>query len=484
MAGLIAIKKIETTFLTVLALGVILLGMQYSLTSFNREEGAAAYVAQQTYHGSLPYRDTFDTNQPFYYYIYRAAFDCFGVSVTAVRIFSEMALLFTIIMVYIIGRVFAGPAVAMLAALLYALFQHGGYIHGYAASAGLFAQLPLLLMLLFIMDREKNYEHVGMFLAGFFGASAFYIKMSVWPALLAMPVYILFHPDTKKSGLKYLLWFIGGALVMDALALGWCIKNNVLGDYARDVLAFTWNYPAQGAGIAREVFGFMKENLLLAAAIVYALVTAVTKFKDGRNFAIAISALAIILGAAEPEITGGMHWPVLVPFLSLLAAYMAKDIFAAVKGRAGQAAAVISVIVVISAGIFTFERSAGVLSRPAEWTEETGVTGEAAAIAARVNSLKEKGSGLFVWANEPEIYFLTGMRPASGYICVRPLAQGSQDEQRVINAFYAKPADFFVSGTGDTERFKRIISEKYNIIFRGRELVLYGKKEDKNEKNQ
>ncbi len=469
MAKEIPVEKREIIFLLALMLGVLALRIPLLFMPMDGGEGAAAYIAECTYQGNIPYKDTYDNSQPFIYYIYRAAFDAFGVSTTAIRGFTMIYVIFTLLLVYILARVLAGGFAAMLAALFYAMYQHNHLLQGFTSSPELFAQFPMLLGLLFLLDREKGYEPAGFFLAGFFMAVAFYTGLFTAPVMLVPVIFILFSPEMKKQRLKCFFWYLAGLVIVDLLVLAWAVKNNILQVYIKDAFIDYWSGAAAApAGFFKDMPGLLPAIVLPAAAVVYSVIKIVSDRKDWKNFILFLIVIAVAAGTTR---TG--NFMLFVPFLSVLAAFMVKDLAVFTRKKAGVAASAAVIVVLLASNAFLFESATRTLNFVKSGGYAGGMAHEAQAISNYIKNSKEPADRLLVAANEPGIYFLAGMKAPFRGLHLYP-------ENALSAKVFQDLPEFLVTEKNRPGIFSGIIKEKYNIIMEGNSLNLYGLKMEGN----
>lgn len=476
-----ALKKKEIVFLCVLILTVIIFRLQFNYMPPDRDEGACAYVAAQTYSGAVPYKDTFGTSQPFVYYLYRAAFDCFGISAESVRTFATVYVIFTLLLVYVLARSPGGGFIAMLAAFFYALYQHNHLLQAMPAGAEVFAQFPLLLSMLFLLDREKGYENVGFFLSGFFMATAFFTEIMAGPALLVPAVYVLFHPDIKKHRAKYVLWYLCGVLTVGVLVLAWCLKNNALQEFVRDNFASAADHaPVISSMSASGMFwhgmsAFAVQNLPAAAALVFAVIKMFVRFRDRTNFVTGLTALALIAGIAAAGGVYPHYFLLLIPVTAVLAAFMFRDMFVFIKNHAGAWTAGAVILVLLAACVLSYEKTTRFFESAGSDRQAMDIFYDAANTGNFIRNTKKAGDRLFVLADEPEIYFLSGIRSMSPYTGMYQLEYDKEAEKQVIESVISAVPEFLVVEKGREGEIKGLIKERYNIILGGGHFNLYRK---------
>lgn len=474
------IAKKEIIFLLLLIVGALFLRLRFMGEPFDRDEGAYAYVASRMAHSELPYRDVFDHKPPFIYHLYKAAFDIFGQTDAAVRLFTSIYVIFTMLLVYMFTRTFAGAAAAMLAALFYCLFQNTGLIEGYGSNTEVFTQFTALFAVFFLLDRDKTYEKANFFLSGFFMAAAFLTKTMLVFACAAPVIYMLYFIRGNRNKLSAILWYGAGFLLMLLLAVLWAVKNGMLNEFLESNINYNVFYVALrertvGAGSMLGVMAAIAGgSVLMAAALLYSAAGLYFKKTCQVNFMMFMMAATVLAGIILLKGVYQHYYAALVPFLAVSAAYMAKDAFlAAMKMKKGAAAATAVVFALFLAG--TLQAGIGTYAYGNGQTEsEQELWGEARVIGGEIKKTADKNASVFVWANEPEIYFYSGLKARGRFMNAYPYGYYRDAFSQLYSRLAEMPPEYFVIQKGQDEKvFEKLLKTYYSKSLEGEMLVLY-----------
>jgi len=474
------IKKREILLLLLVVVLFFAFRLQFTHMPLDRDEGAYAYIGQQVFSGSIPYKDTFDHKPPFIYYIYKTAFDLYGINVEAIRSFTTGYLIFTIILIYIFARTFSNMWVSLLSVLIYAVAMTNIHIQAPGSNTEVFTHFPLMLALLLILDRDREYDKVSFFTAGFLVSAAFFIKTMVVFAALVPFLYIVFY--TKENRVSNIIFYSAGFLSMCALVLAWAFKNGTSGQFINDVFVYNFIYAGhmQDPGLFKVMLkgmaAFIKTNALLAAALVYAIYSAIRNREDSLSFILSawpVSLLAaiFILKGVYPH-----YYIFVVPYLSVMAAIMTGKLFFALSKKAGAKAGAAAVIVMLAASGFIYLRATDLYLYLKHNKYISDMWFETHNIGNYINRAKSPGSTLFVWPNEPEIYFNSGISSMTKFIYSYPYTVYHEEmdmEYKSIMNF--GPSFVVLEKNEEASVFRKMMGNRYVADMETKNFVVYRK---------
>ncbi len=468
------VKKKEIVFLFIMIVAIFTVRAAFFHAPLDRDEGANAYMARAVSLGDVPYRDVFDHKPPFVYYLYKTAFSLFGESARAVRVFTAWVVLFTALLLYVFIRTFYSAWVALMAVFLYGLFQHNPLIQGFGSNTGIFAQFPALLALFFLADREKGYEKVSYFITGFFIGVAVYVNLMAGLLVFVPILYMVFYE--KKARGRCVLWYFFGFVSVSLLVFLWCVKNGCLSRFVDSVFLYNLFNIKTISGAA--VFS-VKANLLPAAGLFYSAAVLAKRPGDRVNFLVFISSVLLLSAAVVSKSV-----IIAVPFLCVPAALMVRGLAEWVKKRAGILPAAAALFMVLFAGSFVFVYFTNLAD-----AFKKGGTAEEALYEARfagryIKDRVNEGEKIFVWPNEPEIYFYSKTKPVTRYINAYPFGYYKKDFENVPAALLRVKPRFIVLRRGrDSRVFEGFARQYYSPAVTTNNLEIYEKKGDNNKKD-
>src|SRR6266581_3517973 len=120
--GTTPVTRREILILGGILLLLVILRLVFLHEPFERDEGTYAYIGQEILRGAIPYRDMIEIKPPGVMYLY-AALTCTVVFLTARR--------------------FNGSRAALLAALLFAVYEGTPMLQGSSSNSEVFMLLPI-----------------------------------------------------------------------------------------------------------------------------------------------------------------------------------------------------------------------------------------------------------------------------------------------------------------------------------------------------
>ncbi len=170
--------KASHFFLGLLLLVILALAalptLLYPLT---RDQGAYAYIADLMMKGGVPYRDAWDLKPPAIYWLYVLAFQLFGRSEFAVRLFDLLFTLVSAASIYLLAHeVFADRRVAALSAWVYA-FCYFLLLRFYALANPESFMVPFFALMAYgIVCSVRRHSYVPMLISGITGGLSLWFK--------------------------------------------------------------------------------------------------------------------------------------------------------------------------------------------------------------------------------------------------------------------------------------------------------------------
>lgn len=445
------------------SLALLALALTWQLRSplhhlpLERDEGAYALIAVRWLGGSIPYRDLFDHKPPFVYLVYALSRLLPGDPVSAVRALATLYLLATGLALLALGWRLYGrwAAVAGLAAFL--VYGSSLRFQGLTFNTEAVLALPATLGCLLVVWSMQTQRLATLALAGVcVGLAALSKPVG---ALLGLPLCLApLLSQPRRYGLRAAALALAGALLPALLFVAAFWAWGALPAAREALLTYNDIYAAESIGRVQAAFGLgriWKPMLTLALPALGGLV-ATRMHLPWRSAAHAVTALwgLALLATAVLSLRDFPHYYVAaLPWLSLWAGALIVALASWLARRsAGQAAAALA-----------FALLAGLLApplleiwplramTPAQQIEALyGVEGTthfwaAADVADYVSSRLGRSRSLFVWAAEPEIYYLADRRPTTRFIYDYPFATlpGARDE--ALGILRRAPPQFIIT---------------------------------------
>lgn len=191
------------------------------------DEGGYAYVAQRWLDGSgRLYHDLWVSRPQGIFVVYGAIFATLGDDVVALRVGAWLATAATLALVWRFAGVWAGPRVAAVAAVVFALLAGSPSIEGFTANAEVFLALPAAAaMLALLRASRRGWGAAPLLVAGVGAGLATLLKPS---GLVLVGVGVAFvwllEPETRLA-LRRGGWIVAGfgLALAPALVHGWWV---------------------------------------------------------------------------------------------------------------------------------------------------------------------------------------------------------------------------------------------------------------------
>lgn len=405
---------------------------------FDRDEGVYAHVASVIGQGGLPYLNVFDHKPPLIFYLYRLSFLLFGETLHAPRLlaifFVALAAFFLFFLVY---RSTNDRLASSFAVILFGVGSASPAYLGFSTNTELFS-LPAIVGAIYCLAGGAP-APPKWFLSGLLFGMAFMVKQPV--ALIAVVVAgtnLLFWKITLRVKAWTALYFVVGFILPFGAIAGYFAAHDGLARFWRDAFSYNFGYAnhlSWAEGISNLLFVMGKMvfyDPLTWVAGVSGLILVVTCRRCRMNCTDLHLFAATGLGAMLAVALGKNFFPhyflFLLPFigwsgglsLSCLASAAGRRPVLAVSG-------IVTIIVVLQ--VFYFARMThGDLLRlwhPDRLAIQSRSVGES--LRSGVGGTRR----LFIIGSEPEIYFYSGLTPATRTNYFFPLVMPSGMRQEL-----------------------------------------------------
>ena len=415
--------------------------------ALERDEGEYAYAGQLILHGVPPYKDAYNMKLPGTYVAYAVLMGLFGQSAAGLHFGVALVNAATIILVFIFTRRLAGRTAGAAAAVSYALLSLSPAILGLAGHATHFVVLFVLagmLVLLDVCDHPQTpiLRLPPALLAGLLFGLALLMKQHAALFGIFAGLYLLWYRYSdlsvpwaqirKEVGLYTAGFVLPLALLCCVLGLAGVLRAfyfwtvvyareyvsavplfkgvDVLGESLRSVVGsdlFFWLL----AGIAAVFLIWQRQlkgqRVLLSGFLVCSLVSVcVGLYFRPHYFIMLLPALALLSGIAVSRA------------VRLVRNYRAVGRLLGVPLLALFASAV--VVPIVGHGGVWFRSSPEAAARE---IYGTSLFSDAKKVAGYIKEHSSKGARVAVLGSEPEIYFDSRRRSATGYIYTYPLME-------------------------------------------------------------
>lgn len=444
------------------ALAILLLIIALPLLTYplGRDQGEFATIAVGALEGQLPYRDLWNPKPPAIFYTYAIPISIFGNTTAAVRSLDLALLLLVTPALYTLGLLLSGRALGILAAVLFAATYSTEDFWTLSQNDGL-ALIPMTwgILAAVLAARGGKRHWQWAILAGMLGAVVLWFKYPFVTIVAAqVGVYLLWrwpfnnvaHGNIRRTLLQDVAAFALGGCMVGFGVMGllwqynafepWVESARVTADYAQLGLENEPFYESVVWNAAVHTRWEQWRSLLVLTAVsvgVWALWIVIprkrfTDFKQHTTPAIqrwTALWLWFIAGTAAMLIQAkgyGYHWLPMVPPMVLLASAGLAQLSTLSRRRFVLAVCTATILTGTAANVWypALPYLNGTQSQQVYYTEFRGgeyVASESQVVVDYLQDRTEPGDTLFIWGFRAEVYYLTGLQPASRFIFNFPL---------------------------------------------------------------
>jgi len=432
------------------------------------DSGMFAYAGERILQGDLLYRDVFDTKPPGVFYVDALAQIVGGHSPWAIWWIGLVWIIAATFVLFLTLRSVAGPLTALAATAAFVLTLHYPAFYQGGNLTETYALLPQALILAAAGAYFARRRDGLLVLGGGLTGLAILFKptySALGLALAAVSVGEALVQRQWRVGVRRLAVFsLGAALPLAAVGLYWA-SQGAFGDLWGAVVRFNLAYSSGGFSVR----GFYAEfrtlfveaplaaltPLALAGAAVF-LVRAREVARDRRSgasasetiapggsgagtgiVAVAVAALPIEwLMVAVSGRNFGHYFLTPLPAMSVALAYLLEQGARSRRGRPIALSWVAAVALAASLGLaWLVEVAVHTLPRPQELNaflaEPFGGAYAADPLVERIVDLSGPSDSVFVWADHPDLNFISGRRAPSRYVfSLHLLLPGTGNRQR------------------------------------------------------
>ncbi|MBI2400775.1 MAG: glycosyltransferase family 39 protein [Deltaproteobacteria bacterium] len=429
-------NRLQWAILAAIVAASFVLRLQVMDIPFERDEGEYAYAAQLMLDGVPPFKEAYNMKFPGIYAAYAAILFLFGQTHWGVHLALACVNSATIILVFLIGRRLFDPIAALAAALMFAMLSFLPSVQGIMANSEHFVLLVALAGVLVLMKARDNGSLPMLFLGGLFLGAGYTIKQH--GAAFILFGYFLLALELRSSGLKKTITRVAVFTLGAAVPfLTMCVALYLSGvfsefwfwtfTYAREYVSVT----TFSTGLSRLRFEAM--NIFFSSPLLWifcgAGLLAPLWNKEARKAwpfimgLLAFSALAVVPGFFfRPH-----YFIYMLPAASFLfaAATTALPVFFG-KRKEAMATALLSAALFAS---FVYTQRGALVSTPEALSRNMygyNPFPEALVISEYISRNTAPDEKIAVLGSEPEIYFYSRRRSATGFIYTYPLMERQQ----------------------------------------------------------
>ncbi|MDP2752776.1 MAG: glycosyltransferase family 39 protein, partial [Nitrospirota bacterium] len=307
---------------TLLVLGAVITLYLSFLSLFGElgvDGGGYLTISQGILRGQLPYLDFIDHKPPGIYYIF-ALFLSIWNSIWMIKISLIVINLSTAFVIYLIATKLWNEYTGVIAGLFYltGLIIYNGHMVLTEPFMAFFISLSLLGYVLFHQSKEPKY----LFFTGMMIGIAAIIKQPV--VFLIIGLMLCMNLKIQTRNLKNNIYLLSGVSIPIIITITYFYLNGVVDDLIFNIFYLNTGF-YKVSGVAEFFYYNLLENFylfpLLWALAIYGMATATRHWRP-TNPLLMISILMIVSFAPVMTGHGASYYIGILPFASLLAAYV------------------------------------------------------------------------------------------------------------------------------------------------------------------
>jgi hypothetical protein len=488
---------------------------------YGRDQGIYAAVGRAMLDGGAPYRDAWDFKPPGIFFVYFVA-GLIDSATWAIRTIECVALASLVMPCLYIGREATGNARAGMLSAAVAIVTHASLEFWHTGQPEGFGGILLIWGLALSIAAERTpRRRLSWIMSGILFGSAAVLKPTMAPAILA-PLLTLSPGHSRQgkwmSAAKTAVLLILGGLVAPAATAAYFCGVGAWRDAVDALLGFAPNYVAlswAGTGVVAVTIAAVTKWLtgfgyLHVLGLLIGCAHSLRHPNPATRRVLAATALLLPGIVAQAKLFG-YHFGSILLLSSVIAGWGYWQVWLALRRRRSGALAYAVILVWLvwmmpspDLGPFRVRSALRIvaLMRPEErqqisrrlYSVADFDAGENAGVAERILRATAPTARIHVWGFTPNLYLLTGRRPASRY--VYNLAQRSpwsreSSRRELMRTLVSSPPDLIVVEHGDRVRhltgadldsaeelaeftaLQQLLSDRYRLTDRGREFDIH-----------
>lgn len=415
---------------------VLLLALPTLTYPLGRDQGEFATLGRGLLQGKIPYVDLWNPKPPAVFYVYAGAMALFGQTAPALRLLDLLAAPVLLWTAYWIGARAGGQRVGLWAALLLGVFYFTETFWTLTQNDG-FVLVPMMLGMASALKAADGGARswAWAFASGLLAGVAFWFKYPF--VLFAGAAALAYLLTSQKIRLRDCAGFIAGGATALALGAGMMVAVGAW-DALLESARVTSAYTALGFNLAdfaaamETALGFRWSQwgllfILALAGIAAGLWPRLTPGAGQRRMTWALIGW-LAAGAAIMAVQAkgyDYHWLPMLPPLTLLGGIGAAALTRRLPGRAQEAAAALLLMLAFAA---VWRPALPYLSGQQDqlaWFDQFQGgefnAGESQRVVDYLRARTTPGDSLTIWGFRPEVYYLSGLNPATRFIFQFPL---------------------------------------------------------------
>ena len=412
---------------------------------YERDEGEFAYAGQLITQGVPPYQEIYNMKFPGTYFMYAASYELLGENIAAPRYVTLVLQLIAAGFIFLLARRIINPAAGWMAATVFMLFNLAPALFGELAKAEHFLVAFLVPSIYFLYRGSEKKSMAYLVISGAAASLACLMKQHAFLFILAGGIWLIY--EHRRSAIKYLFAYGIGVAIPAFITIFYLWHAGVWDRFYYLTIIYAKAYVglAHWAQGAINVYRFMSVYFELTPVLCLCSFIAVAGlFVRGGNLKTRLF-LGLLLVMSVWAVAQGLYFRrhyflILTPVLTLLFTYTSFLIYERYSNRWGYAT--LSAILVVNVFFFMF------LQRGIFFTQPLSVVSHnvypynpfdiSAEIAGYIKQHTKPGDRVAEIGQEPQFFFLSQRRSASGYIYLYPFFEKQKYAGQMVDEYIAQ----------------------------------------------
>jgi hypothetical protein len=404
-----------------------------------RDEGEYAYAGQLILHGIDPYRYCYSMKLPGTASAYALLMAVFGQNAVGVHLGLLLVNSASCLLLYLVATRLFGRLTAVVSTATFALLSLQPVVLGFAGHATQFVVMPAIAGILLLLLAVDFNKHWLFFCSGFSFGLSFLMKQPGALFIVFGVFYLAYLEWTRglewsRSGIRLALLLLGSAIPF----AGVCLLYLATGNFSR-FWFWTFHYARAYEAIVPlwRGWGSFKEAISVIVSAAWplwlisalGLIAALWRPKLPSRTVFVVGFLVFSFAAVCPGLYFRWHYFILLlPAISLLSGIAVSRATAMLRDGSVSFLATVPIILFAIALIvstahdseFFFAKD---LDSACHRLYGTNPFPEARRVSEFIRSRAEANDEIAVIGSEPEIYFYSRLRSATGFVYMYPLME-------------------------------------------------------------
>ena len=400
-----------------------------------RDEGEYAYAGQLMLHGVAPYASLYSMKLPGTFAGYALILALFGQTIAGIHLGLLVINAATTLLVFLLGKRLFGPLAGLVAGVSYAVLSTSPAVVGFAAHATNFVVLPAVAGILLLLQATETRRSWLYFCSGVLLGLAFLMKQPGILFAVFGGVYLVYcewqvAPRDWASLLRKAGAFGGGVALPFAVTCVIMLAAGAFGKFWFWTFLYAREYATTNSlGDGMDVLRIMLPSVVLPALWIWILaavgLSAIAWNRQAHQHRWFLVGFLVcsILAVCPGLYFRGHYFILLLPAIALLVGVAVSSASERIheKSSANARPWLLPALIFLAAFANSLYAQRDYLFRMDPLTASRTLYGanpfpEAVEIAGYLKQHATKGARIAVLGSEPEIYFYSGLRSATGYI--------------------------------------------------------------------